>query len=154
MDHATADGVAVDGLTDDGAALDSKSATGVADDEAREESDSSLDEETAQTRALQLALNEEIAQRFAEERSAVTGLEREYREATSAEARTEIDRRAREIQLHTWREVLAIQAKFATLAGQTDRAERLAARIQRLDADLSQPAQAGSTRHGSEGGAK
>ena len=101
--------------------------------------DRSVHSETVSAQQLRRAMNEEIQARLVAQDLTKSRLENELAGAHSGLARMDVQRRLHAAHLQTWRDILAIQLEYATLAGATEHAEHLAARIARLDEGLSRP---------------
>ena len=112
--------------------------------------------------AKRTAMNEEINLRITAEKDAVTLLTARLETALTSEARLELQGQISAAKQKGWRDVLAIQLKYAELGGHTAQAEDLRARVARLDEGLSptqsanQTAKSASTRGSSRsaGGVK
>ncbi len=118
-----------------------------------------VDAQAAQAqREMQLAMSEEISSRMAAEEAAVAELAAKLGTSPDSEARLELQRQISETKNEGWRDILAIQLKYADLGGHTDQATELRARLARLDEGLSPtqtaPSAAKSTRTRAQDGVK
>jgi hypothetical protein len=95
---------------------------------------------TAESQALRTAMNDEIASRLAVEQETVAELVARLEAAASDQDRLALQKRIMAAKQTGWRDVLAIQLKYAELGGHTEQAEQLRERVARLDEGLS-PAQ-------------
>ena len=88
---------------------------------------------------LRQAKNDEIATRMAEEQTAVAALVTELDASVTSQDKQDLQRRIQATKQTAWRDVLAIQLKYARLGGFDEQAQSLEARIVRLDEGLSTP---------------
>jgi hypothetical protein len=97
-----------------------------------------VDPQAAQAqREMQLAMNEEISGRITAEEAAVAELAAKLATTPDSQARLELQRQISETKNEGWRDILAIQLKYANLGGHTDQATELRERLVRLDEGLS-----------------
>lgn len=88
---------------------------------------------------LRQAKNDEIAIRMAEEKTAVAVLVTELDAAVTSQDKQDIQRQIQATKETAWRDILAIQLKYARLGGFDEQALSLEERIVRLDEGLSKP---------------
>ena len=118
-----------------------------------------VDPQAAQAqREMQLAMNEEISSRITAEEAAVAELAAKLSTTPDSQARLDLQRQISETKHKGWRDILAIQLKYADLGGHTDQATELRERLAHLDEGLSPtqsvPSAAKSTRTRAQDGVK
>ena len=92
---------------------------------------------SARNLELRAEMNEEIATRLATEETTIAKLASDLDRSVTSEDRQATQRRISLAKQTAWRDILAIQLKYAQLGGYTDQATELAMRIARLDEGLS-----------------
>lgn len=121
-------------------------------------SDDAISEEEAAKAAalhqLQLrnSMNAEIADRLETEKATIAELSQDLENASTGEARFGIQRQVQDARLGTWRDLLAIQLRYAILSGHQELAQQLQERVVRLDEGLSKTQQPTTTRSARKGG--
>ncbi len=118
-----------------------------------------VDAQAAQAqREMQLAMTEEISNRMAAEEAAVAELAAKLATSPDSQARLKLQRQVSETKNEGWRDILAIQLKYADLGGHTAQATELRERLAHLDDGLSPtqsvPSAAKSTRTRAQDGVK
>lgn len=101
--------------------------------------DEALSLDNARNLELRQAMNEEIALRLASEKTTIATMAADLERAATSEDKQAIQRRVSLAKQTAWRDILAIQLKYAHLGGHTEQAAELEERVARLDEGLSEP---------------
>jgi hypothetical protein len=101
--------------------------------------DEALSLDNTRNLELRTAMNEEIALRLATEKTTIAGMATDLERAVTSDDKQATQRRISVAKQVAWRDILAIQLKYAHLGGHTEQAAELEERVARLDEGLSEP---------------